>query len=70
MIFSYQIVILISFSREAVRQFANNDFIGTRVAKSDGTLGDFVWKTYQEILDKSIDFAKGLISLGAKPVPS
>lgn len=40
-----------------VRRCGNRQFLGTRAISPDGTAGDFVWKTYNEINSLSRRFA-------------
>ena len=44
----------------AVRRCGNRPFMGTRVINSDGSAGEFVWKTYNEIDEISRRFAASI----------
>jgi len=44
----------------AVRRCGNRPFMGTRVIDSDGTAGEFAWKTYNQIDEISRRFAASI----------
>ncbi|MCQ2820753.1 MAG: AMP-binding protein [archaeon] len=49
-------------------KLGNNNFLGTRVKNEDGSLGNkYVWKTYKEVYDLSLSFAKGIMSYDLCP---
>ena len=46
--------------RLCMKKFASEQFFGARVTNADGSLGDYVFKTYKETEVMAIAFAKGL----------
>lgn len=54
-----------SFSMET---YANEPLFGKRVRRSDGSLGEFVFKMYREVFETTVHLTNGLSRLGARPV--
>jgi long-chain acyl-CoA synthetase len=50
-----------------VKEYSSNKFLGTREAKSDGTLGGYNWKTYQEVFEIVKELGSGINELGLAP---
>lgn len=59
---TYQDVIL-----RSVRLFGDRDFLGTRVASSDGTLGKYQWKSYKQVLEIATHLGSGIQDMGLAP---
>ena len=54
-----------SFTR-AVAKYPDNKCLGTRAKNSDGSAGDYVWKTYKEVAEEVVLLASGLKATGAQ----
>jgi long-chain acyl-CoA synthetase len=52
---------------ESYKDEPGSDFLGTRKYISKGQYGEYEWKTYQEIYDLVLDFARGIITLDLCP---
>ena len=44
---------------DAVRQYPNRNFLGTRPPQPDGTFGPYEWMTYQEVFNIYEEIARG-----------
>jgi len=51
----------------ARRKFGNRPYLGQRAIKPDGTVGDYVWTTYEEVGTRAEHIGSGLINLGLCP---
>ena len=50
--------------KSSVQRHGSRPFLGTRVQKQDGSLGDYSWKTYGEVDEIARKLGNGLVSLG------
>jgi len=50
----------------SVKKFANSDCLGTRKKTGEKSFGDYEWKTYKQIKERSDNFGSGLMNLGAQ----
>ena len=46
----------------------NGEFLGTRTKNSDGSYGEYTWKTFGEVLDITESIAKGIKELNFCPI--
>eukprot|EP00331_Platyophrya_macrostoma_P034535 CAMPEP_0176461624 /NCGR_PEP_ID=MMETSP0127-20121128/34775_1 /TAXON_ID=938130 /ORGANISM="Platyophrya macrostoma, Strain WH" /LENGTH=678 /DNA_ID=CAMNT_0017853371 /DNA_START=23 /DNA_END=2059 /DNA_ORIENTATION=+ len=60
---TYQDIIL-----RTIKLWGTKEFLGTRVKKSDGTLGDFEWKSYNQVLELATHLGSGIHHLDLAPV--
>jgi long-chain acyl-CoA synthetase len=52
---------------DGFKKHADKDFIGTRTINSDGSRGEFIFKTYREFFELINHFASGLSQLNLSP---